>query len=118
MRMSRGTRLVSLVSAAVAWLSCLGVALAGYIPMPLKAQLDLARMVVVGKIIDITKEKEEYEGKMVWGLATVAVTEPLKGTTAKGVTMSVVMSLDRDFAANMQSPPRVYRQGDEGISAP
>jgi len=114
-RVNLSIRLIPTVSAVMAGLLCLGVALAGFMPMPLKAELDLAKTVVVGKIGDISKEKEEYEGKMVWGRATVAVTEPLKGTTAKEITMAVMMSLDRNLARNMQSPPRVYRQGDEGI---
>jgi hypothetical protein len=81
--------------------------------MPLKAELYLAQTVVVGKITDIAKEKEEYEGKLVRGLATVAVSEVLKGRETNEVKMDVVMQMDRNLG--MQSPPRVYGVGDEGI---
>jgi len=92
-----------------------GDVMAGFTAMPLKAELDLAQAVVVGKITDIAKEKEEYEGKLVRGVATVAVSEVLKGRETNEVKMSVAMQMDRDLAEAMQSPSRVYGVGDEGI---
>ena len=116
MRGKNRTWLIPGISAVMLGLLCSGDTLAGFMATPLRADLDLAKMVVVGKIIDIVKDKEEYEGKMVWGRATVAVSEPLKGTTAKEITMLVVMHLDREnLGRSMQSPPHVYRKGDEGL---
>jgi len=87
--------------------------MAGFIPMPLEAELDLAETVAVGRIADIAKEKEWYGGKLVQGRATVTVSEVLKGPKANAIKMTVVMAMDRELA--MQSPERVYRQGDKGI---
>jgi len=90
-------------------------AVAGLPGLPLKAELDLAQRVVVGKITEIAKEKEEYDGKMVWGLATVVVSKVLKGEKADQIKMPVVMQMDRNLAMAMASSPHVYRVGDEGI---
>ena len=87
-------------------------AVAGFTAMPLKANLDLAQTVVVGKITDIAREKEEHHGNLVWGSATVTVSGVLKGEKANTVKMTVVMQMPPEPA---QSPPHVYRVGDEGI---
>jgi len=88
-------------------------AVAGFIAMPLKADLDLAQTVVVGKITDIARKMGQRDGKLVWGRATVAVSDVLKGGKTKKMKMTVAMRVDREYGA--QSPPRVYSVGDEGI---
>lgn len=110
-----GVRALSVLGALVLGAVFAGDVMAGFTAMPLKAELDLAQTVVVGKITDIAKEKEEYEGKLVRGVATVAVSEVLKGREAHEVKMDVAMQMDRDLARMMQSPSHVYRAGDEGI---
>ena len=92
-----------------------GSVYAGFMAVPLKAELDLAKQVVVGKIVAIAKEGESHEGKMVAGLATVEVAETLKGEPAREVKMHVIMALDGKLSNQMQSPERVYRVGQEGI---
>jgi len=108
-----GVRALSVLGALVMGAVFAGDVMAGFTAMPLKAELDLAQTVVVGKITGIAEEKDEYEGRLVRGRATVAVTEVLKGRETNEVKMDVVMRMDRDLA--MQSPPRVYGVGDEGI---
>lgn len=88
---------------------------AGLVPMPLEAELDLAKMVVVGKITDITKVTEGAGHGETFGRATVAVSEPLKGTTAKEVTMLVVMHRDSSGPVGAASPARIFVKGEEGI---
>jgi len=110
-----GVRALSVLGVLVLGAVFAGDVMAGFTAMPLKAELDLAQNVVVGKITDIAKEKEEYEGKLVRGLATVAVSEVLKGQETNEAKMAVVMQMDRDLASMMQSPSHVYRAGDEGI---
>jgi hypothetical protein len=115
--MSRKTdlRVLLVVAGLAIGVFFIGRAVAGLLPMPLKADLDLAGTVAVGKITAIVKDKEEAGGKIVLGRATVAVSEMLKGPKADEITMTVVMSMDRAFAEGAASPPRVYKVGDEGI---
>lgn len=113
MRNKKRTWTMLIAAAGILGLLFLSTVFAGPVPMPLKAHLDLAKTVVVGKITDIVKEKEE--GNVVQGTATIAVSETLKGTPAKEIKTTVVMYLDTKSSAGMASPPRVYSKGDEGI---
>ncbi|KKK89318.1 hypothetical protein LCGC14_2734320, partial [marine sediment metagenome] len=75
---------------------------AGFMALPIKAELDLAKTVVVGKIVGLTKERTENRGMLVWGRATIAVERVLKGKPAKQVTATVAMRLAREWGG--QSP--------------
>jgi hypothetical protein len=103
--------LAALFGAAVIGLAFTTV-LAGPMPLPLKAELDLAETVVSGKIVDIAEKKEDG-GSIGWGDATVAVSEMLKGKAVKEVKVTVAVSVADGMG--MASPPRVYRKGEEGV---
>lgn len=115
-----GVRVLLVVSGLVLGAFLVTRALAGFTAMPLKAELDLAETVVVGKIIGINEDKRDYDGKLVWGRASIMPSRVLKGgkdrTPGAGlITISVVMQLDYDLTWQMQSPPKVYKKNDEGI---
>jgi hypothetical protein len=90
-------------------------AMAGPMPLPLKAELDLAETVAVGKIVDIVEDKPAEGELVIWGRATVAVTEVLKGKPVKELTLSVATRMMGDAMMAMASPPREYSKGEEGI---
>jgi hypothetical protein len=114
---SMKTMLKSIIRVLTAILTIISIpiAQAGFGALPLEAELDIAQKIVVGKITKIEVTKIEYDGKMQSGTATISVEETLKGGDEKTVTTSVVMRLDREIDEKMQSPPRVFKVGDEGI---
>ena len=108
-------RIPLLIGSLVLGVLFVGQSVAGIPGLPLRAELDLAQTVVVGKITNIVKQKEVNGGALVWGRASVAVSVVLKGEKANEVKATVAMQIDPNFGSAMASTPRVYRVGDEGI---
>ncbi|HUT34086.1 MAG TPA: hypothetical protein VNE39_11430 [Planctomycetota bacterium] len=90
-------------------------ALAGFWALPLGAEIDRADAVVLGKLVRATPSRTDHDGQMITSRGTISVRETLKGEAAKEVTITLVTALAWEAARQMQSPPRIYRVGDEGI---
>lgn len=86
---------------------------AGPIPLPFRAELDRAKLVLVGKITSIVKENNIENKDIVLGRATLKVSEVLKGEKIDQIQFDVAVKVKPNIP--MASPPRVYHEGDEGI---
>jgi hypothetical protein len=90
----------------------------GPVPMPLETELDMAKTVFVGKIIDLTREQEERVSQetWIWGRAVFRASELLKGAKEEQVMATVLMGYR--YTGGPPGPAtiyRTYRKGDEGI---
>ena len=89
---------------------CTITVLAGPAPMPLTANLDLAKTVVVGEITNIIDDS----GPIVsFGSAVITVTKTLKGTPGKTVSIPCVTHEEPDYAGAATLPVHVL--GEKGI---
>ena len=91
-------------------------AVAGALPMPLEAQLDMAKDVFIGQIIQI--EKSDYrQGKGIrWGCAKVEVKKTLKGAPVESTEFYVAIGFDDpNYSRGAASPPKIYGVGRSGI---
>ena len=88
-------------------------AMAGAVPMPLEANLDMARNIVLGRITQIEDPNVPNTNGISWGQATVEINEVLKGDQAKTISFRVATEVSRDYGGS--SPPRIRRVGDSGI---
>jgi hypothetical protein len=110
----RRTVLIMAAGAAMIGLA-FTAAMAGPMPLPLKAELDLAETVAVGKIVDIIEDKPAEGDLITTGRATIAVSEVLKGKPVKEIAVVVAVGMAKDAEVMMASPPRLYSKGEEGI---
>ena len=89
----------------------------GFWALPLEAELDLAEAIVVGRLVKTEPLRKQHGGSMVVSKGTISVRETLKGKPAKERSVTIVTRLDRDVGMEMQSPPRTYGIGTDGIWA-
>jgi hypothetical protein len=91
-------------------------ALAGALPMPLEAQLDMAKSVLIGKITQIEKSDFNKGFGVQWGRAHVEVEEMLKGVPTEFVEFYIAIGFDDpNYPIKAASPPRIYGVGRSGI---
>jgi len=83
-----------------------GEAVAGPVPLPLQAELDLAQTVVVGKITGAVCNGDAQQAT-----AEVTVSEVLKGPKADKILIKIAIEVPPGAA----SAQRVYRGDEEGI---
>jgi hypothetical protein len=88
-------------------------AMAGPIPMPLEAQLDLSERVVIGKLTQIDNSIPQKDSQIRWGKATVAVQEVLKGEKTGEITFLATTGVGPDYGGSWAVP--VYKVGVSGI---
>ncbi|MHC4563501.1 MAG: hypothetical protein ACYS8X_12105 [Planctomycetota bacterium] len=112
---SEHRQIISVIAFLTFGLLAFRTAFGGLPSLPLRADVDLAEFVVVGKILEIEKAKEDHNGDLIWGRATLQVREVLKGEAAERLQITVVMHLAKGLSMDMASPPHVYHNGDEGI---
>jgi hypothetical protein len=89
------------------------LAWAGAGPMPLEAQLDLAQDVVCGELIKLEPIPEVGNNSVHLAIATVAISETLKGDSVGKIKFRVIVKVDSEYegAAVLQS----HRLGEVGI---
>lgn len=90
--------------------------IAGPVPMPAEAHLDLAKSVVVGQITQITPLDVQIAQGVHYGRATIVVKEMLKGSSDTTIKAIVATSYGPEFnqgAAN--EPEHPHKVGDSGI---
>jgi len=91
-------------------------AVAGPLPMPLEAQLDIVKKVFIGKITQVEKSDFQRGNGIQWGRAKVEVEETLKGVPTESAEFYVAIGFDDpNYSNKAASPPKIYGVGMSGI---
>ena len=86
--------------------------IAGAAPMPVEAEVDLAKYVVLEDITQIKELDTDKDKAVHWGIATVNVVEALKGTPTKTLDFRVPMSVSPKYQG--AAVIHTYKVGDFG----